>query len=155
MGIRIYSDMEESEEHQTLEHIRKVQEKIAEFKFILTKRAINHDKSKLEPPERRVFAQFPDIPKFGSPEYEKRRASDLKEVLEHHYRFNRHHPEHYNAGFEGITLLDLVEMICDWSAATEKSGGKLIEHVEILGTRFNIDQQLLHIIQNTIKELKW
>jgi len=55
-----------------------------------------------------------------------------------------------------MNLLDLVEMLCDWKAATERHAdgdmGKSLEHN---ANRFSIDPQLAGILKNTAKEMGW
>ena len=33
---------------------------------------------------------------------------------------NRHHPEYYEDGIAGMTLVDLEEMLSDWEAASHR-----------------------------------
>lgn len=59
-------------------------------------------------------------------------------------------------GVNGMTLLDLVEMFCDWKAATERhKDGSLKRSIEINRERFNLSPQLAAILENTRKELGW
>jgi hypothetical protein len=40
--------------------------------------------------------------------------------LKHHYAHNRHHPEFFGEdGVDGMSLVDVIEMLADWKAATE------------------------------------
>jgi len=53
-------------------------------------------------------------------------------------------------GINGMTLIDVIEMFCDWKAASERhADGDILKSIEINGKRFNIDQQLKQIILNT------
>jgi len=53
-----------------------------------------------------------------------------------------------------MTLLDLLEMICDWKAASERvSSGDILKSIEYNTTRFNISPQLVSILKNTVSEL--
>lgn len=57
-------------------------------------------------------------------------------------------------GLEGMTLIDLIEMFCDWKAASERHAtGDVLKSVEINVKRFNIGYQLRQILINTAKEL--
>ena len=47
-------------------------------------------------------------------------ANRTKDGIEHHYAVNSHHPEHYEAGIAGMSLFDLIEMLVDWKAASER-----------------------------------
>ena len=142
----------------TIEHIRKVQHFINEVLSDLARRAINHDASKLMEPEKsgydRLTADLKDIV-YGSDEYRAALVA-AKPVIEHHYQVNSHHPEHYHDGIAGMSLLDVVEMLCDWKAASERTkqgsiGASLVHNKQ----RFGIDDQLYSILVNTVAELGW
>jgi hypothetical protein len=67
---------------------------------------------------------------YGSSEYYKFLES-LKPSLDFHYRYNRHHPEHYPNGYSDMTFIDRVEMMADWKAATKRSkNGNILESIE-------------------------
>src|SRR3990167_9483910 len=104
----------------TMQHIRQVGLFLNRFARALLDRADIHDQSKLASPEVELFTEF--TPKlatctYGSAEYEGFRKA-MGEALLHHYAKNRHHPEHFPEGIDGMSLIDLVEMLCDWKAAT-------------------------------------
>jgi hypothetical protein len=44
----------------------------------------------------------------------------MKPAIQHHYKANSHHPEFYDNGVEGMSLFDVLEMLLDWKAATER-----------------------------------
>jgi hypothetical protein len=49
-----------------------------------------------------------------------------------------------------MTLVDLVEMFCDWKSATLRHhDGNLLKSIEINAKRFHIDKQLETIFNNT------
>jgi hypothetical protein len=53
-----------------------------------------------------------------------------------------------------MTLLDLIEMLVDWKAASERhNDGNIRKSVEINGKRFEMSPQLIRIFENTVKEL--
>lgn len=55
-----------------------------------------------------------------------------------------------------MDLLDIVEMLCDWKAATERhNDGDIMKSLEINKNRFNIDDQLFAILENTVKRMEW
>lgn len=57
---------------------------------------------------------------------------------------------------DGMTLLDLVEMFCDWKAATERhADGSIEKSIKQNTVRFNLSPQLEIILENTRKELGW
>ncbi len=56
------------------------------------------------------------------------------------------------SNISNMTLTDLIEMICDWKAATLRhSDGDINESLTKNEERFNIDDQLLSILRNTVK----
>ena len=100
--------------------------KIQVFRFLwrtmikLFKRAIVHDLSKFGPEEAPYFAKAIGLKnlEYGSPEYKKMLKETLKPALDHHYSNNSHHPEYHKNGINDMSLLDQLEMLCDWKAAT-------------------------------------
>ena len=142
---------------ETTKHIRLVQSFIHEMIKELIDRADEHDQSKLESPEVEIFTEF--TPKlaactYGSEEYNSFRKA-MKPALDHHYANNSHHPEHHKNGIDDMTLLDLVEMFCDWRAASKRhNDGNINKSIEINGGRFNMSPQLIKIFENTAKKLE-
>lgn len=53
----------------------------------------------------------------------------------------------------GMNLIDLVEMVCDWLAASQRVSGDKV-HLDIQQVRFGIDPQLMRIIENTVAFLQ-
>lgn len=142
----------------TQSHIIRVRELMGEMQDKLSRRARVHDRSKLESPEKEVFdAETPNLASltYGSPEY---RASldRMKVALNHHYAINSHHPEHYQDGIMGMSLLDLVEMLADWKAATERhKDGDIMNSIIINRSRFGYGEELEEVFSNTIREMGW
>ena len=137
-----------------LKHINTVRRLLRSFLCELECRGIDHDDSKLEKPEVSVFAEY--IPKlkgctYGSAEYN-RFLGEMRPALDHHYANNKHHPEFWENGINDMTLVDLVEMLCDWMAATKRHrDGNIVRSIEINSKRFAIDDQLKEIFLNTVK----
>jgi hypothetical protein len=141
----------------TLRHIRRVNALLLDLATKLLERAAAHDESKLEAPEKAMFDEFTPLLRtltYGSPEYDAARAA-MGEALRHHYAHNSHHPEHYAAGINGMSLLDLVEMLVDWKAAGERhADGDMAKSLEINRSRFG-EADLWLILQNTAREMGW
>lgn len=141
---------------ETIKHIENVRKFIRIFTDALTTRAVRHDSTKLESPEVEVFAEF--TPKlanstYGSEEYNGF-LKQMKTALQHHYASNRHHPEHFTKGIDDMTLVDIVEMLCDWKAASlRQNDGNLLKSIELNANRFGYDDQLKKIFINTAKLL--
>jgi hypothetical protein len=122
-----------------------------------------HDLSKLSSPEKEIFDEYTPKLKgstYGSDEY-KKFLKEMKVALDHHYKENRHHPEHFqeeaDATFRAspincMNLMDIVEMLCDWKAATMRhANGDIYKSLEINKERFGISDQLLYIMKNTVE----
>lgn len=139
----------------TLKHIKRVAEFIKIFINGLIFRINNHDRSKLEKPEKSIFDEY--TPKlanstYGSDEY-KQYLKEMKIALDHHYAMNRHHPEHFEDGIKGMTLIDLCEMIADWKAATLwHNDGDIIKSINLNQSRFGYSDELKQIFINTVNE---
>lgn len=151
-----YDPQEEKVINQTMEHIRNVVSLLNHISFLLKERGYAHDTSKMKDPEFKAFLKY--TPKlwgttFGSDEYFKY-IEEMKPALQHHYSVNRHHPEHFENGVSGMNLVDLIEMFCDWLAATKRhKDGNIFKSIETNGRRFNMGEQLKQIFINTAKEV--
>lgn len=143
----------------TLLHSLRVGQLMAEMIGELVTRAVQHDLSKTQDPEREAFDRMtPRLSKlvYGTPEYAASLA-ELGPALQHHYAVNPHHPEHRPDGINGMTLLDLVEMLADWKAGGERmaDGGDLLRSIRHGMDRFQITPQLAQILLNTACHLGW
>jgi len=143
---------------ETIKHILRVKELLMEFREKLQQRGIDHDESKLQEPEKTGFDEMTSKLKnttYGSTEY-KHMLIDLKPTLDHHYTNNSHHPEHYEGGVNEMDLFDIVEMLMDWKASTERhEDGDIHKSLEINRERFKMSDQLYFIFKNTINNLNW
>lgn len=142
----------------TLDHIGKVMVRLHEVRAQLSLRAALHDASKLEEPEKSGYDQLTIALKdcvYGSDEY-RAALAEAKPVIDHHYAVNSHHPEHYENGIAGMSLLDVIEMLADWKGASERTKqGSIAQSLAHNKTRFGIDDQLFAILENTVRELGW
>jgi hypothetical protein len=139
---------------ETIKHIEMVRKYLRIITDALTTRGVKHDASKLESPEVEVFTEAtPKLAEmtYGSEEY-KASLEEIHTALEHHYASNRHHPEHFPNGIEDMTLVDIVELLCDWKASSLRHhDGNLLKSIEINADRFGYDEQLKKIFINTAK----
>jgi len=139
----------------TLNHIDKVRNNILIFVLDLMKRASEHDASKLQSPEAEVFGEFSgELSKveYGSKEYSEL-LEKVKPAIEHHYANNRHHTEYHKNGIDDMTLIDLIEMLSDWKAATERNkNGNIRKSIEHNKVKYKMSDQLARIFENTVKE---
>lgn len=141
---------------ETLRHIRRVQELLGLVIRNITNRQARHDASKLESPEAEVFEKYTNLLRettYGSEEY-RRYLAEMKPALDHHYANNSHHPEHYRKGIIGMSLLDMIEMLIDWRAATERhADGNIATSIELNQKRFGYSDELKQVFLNTINEM--
>jgi hypothetical protein len=154
-------------ENETRKHILLVGKYLQAFSIELIKRASLHDASKLEDPEKETFEKYTPLlsgVEYGSDEY-KTFLKEMKPALDHHYAHNKHHPEYndinghsistLNDPIRSMDLFDIVEMLCDWLAATERmKGGDIGKSIEINEKRFGINDQLSQLFRNTVSRLK-
>ena len=150
---------------ETQEHIDRVSFFMDKAIENLVKRSIAHDASKLVEPELSAFdIATPKLAglEYGSDEY---RASvrELGPALQHHYEANDHHPEHFERnGVRGMSLMAIIEMLCDWRAASERTKQRT-DDPESVKTfqaglahnqqRFGYGPELAEILENTVREL--
>jgi hypothetical protein len=77
----------------------------------------------------------------------------MKPALERHYSKNSHHPEHHEDGIKAMNLIDLIEMLADWKAATQRNkDGNIFASIEKNQERFGYSDELKQIFVNTVKE---
>lgn len=151
--------LDEEYVHDTGQHIELVQHFLGVVTDELDERAVRHDASKLREPERSIFREGTasrDRAAYGSPEYRKH-MNTVNVALRHHYANNRHHPEHHERGIQGMNLMDLTEMICDWMAAAMKRVDgeplRVREAIQINKCRFGYSDELAEILHNTVTHL--
>lgn len=60
-------------------------------------------------------------------------------------------------GVKGMSLLDLLEMACDWKAASETSGknSSFAGSIEFGKERWKLSAEMVRILENTGRELGW
>lgn len=119
----------------------------------LFRRATVHDNSKFSPEEFEAYEEaFPELQEYayGTEEF-KAALNKIKPAIQHHYQVNDHHPEHFATGVNAMTLVQLIEMLCDWMAASERSKTNFLQGLETNRERFHIDDQLFGIIKATIE----
>jgi hypothetical protein len=143
----------------TLRHSLRVGALLTEVIHELVDRCVRHDLSKTEEQELSTYNEF--IPRlreatYGTQEYDQLVAA-MGEGLRHHYSHNRHHPQHFPDGVNDMTLIDLMELLADWVAATERrpDGGDLAGSMEINRIRSGISDQLWRVLDNTARHLGW
>lgn len=113
-----------------------------------------HDLSKLESPEREVYGEhFEKLGQveYGSPEYVELLKA-VKPATDNHYAKNRHHPEHWPHGIDDMDLVDILEMIADWTASVKKNkNGNIHKSIALNTERYKISPQMVQILTNTVE----
>lgn len=142
----------------TLRHSLRVAELMGEPIKELIDRSVRHDLSKTREPELTTYDQF--VPRLRETTYGTAKHAELVaamgEGLGHHYANNRHHPEHFPDGINGMTLVDLIEMLADWTAATERGrNDDPTRALQLNGERFGVTPQLMDILVNTARRYQW
>lgn len=102
---------------EMLEHNAVVQRNLLKIADALRTRATSHDKSKFSLEEFEDFVELKKISRihaYGSQEYDDSMKDN--KALDLHFERSAHHPEHYAGGVADMSLLDIVEMVCDWKA---------------------------------------
>lgn len=150
--------------HDVLDHQKKVAEIMAACAKILLERAEVHDNSKLSNEEKMyyidpVWELNQEGVQFGSMKYEELIAT-MGKGLEHHLKCNDHHIEHFENYTESseekdpikhMTLFNLMEMLCDWSAAASRKCNAPEDALERIVTKYPMDPQLYAILENTLR----
>jgi hypothetical protein len=138
----------------TYQHIQHVQRFMANVIADLQRRLLVHDASKLESPEREGYHELGERLRgqpWGSEGY-RAALREMRPTIGHHFAGNSHHPEHYPDGIQGMSLLDLIEMLCDWKGAGMRSpeSSSLRKSIEASQERFGYSDELKRIFLNSI-----
>jgi hypothetical protein len=124
--------------------------------FILLKRGIIHDLSKFGNSEFSILADnitlFRKLP-YATIEYEEY-LKKIKVATDHHYKYNSHHFQYYD-NIEQMGYMDLIELLCDWKAATKKyKGDNILQSIKYNKTKFNYSDQFEDKLLQLAKEIK-
>jgi len=142
----------------TIIHVSEVNENLQDIIQDLSKRGISHDRTKFQDPEYSMFCSTrPEFKKanFGTPEYEAV-TKKAQVAVNHHYKHNRHHTGFHENGVKDMNLMDLLEMLADWKAASRRSPDLTFEDsLPRAFKKYNMDEALQQAIRNTIKYLEW
>lgn len=142
----------------TLKHVRRVGFLILEIVGDLNNRAMSHDDSKFSEEEFPIFVEQTNKLRgmtYASPEYDETKKL-MKPALDHHYSLNSHHPEYWENGIDDMSLVDLIEMLADWKAATERhDDGDLRTSIESNASRFGYNETIKNLLLRTAEHMKW
>lgn len=138
-----------------IDHKQRVSTYLLDVAHELALRAARHDNSKFSEEEYAFYDEaFPKLQQYayGTPEF-KAELEKIAPAIHHHYYVNDHHPEHFEDGINDMNLIQLIEMVCDWLAASERSKTPFSKGMEMNQQRFHINPQLMEIIINTAQSL--
>jgi len=149
---------------------RKHQQTVAKYMLLIAKKiidkAIAHDASKLEEPERSTYIEpvyslnHEDV-EYGSDRY-KELTNAMGEGWDHHVRVNDHHIEFFipfsvqtlNDPIRSMDLFALIEMLCDWIAASQRRGNNPSLPIKNIREKYGLDEQLDAILRNTLQMIE-
>ena len=153
-------------ERRTWEHIERVRKCLTLLADVderggeLQARAAAHDASKFGPEERIPYVWLTEYHRcrrageaFAYPEGV---AEDVVSATRHHVTTNRHHPE-FHADPNDMTEVDLIEMICDWTAMSQEfgqDGGSARGWADkAIGSRLMLDDPKRQFVYTIIEKL--
>jgi hypothetical protein len=150
-------------ERQTAEHIQRVRRcllimaEATEHGDELRARAEVHDASKYDPEERIPYiwmTEYHRCRRKGKPiAYPHGMESRLRTAIEHHATTNRHHPDSH-ADPNDMTEVDLIEMVCDWTAMAQEfdqAGGSARKWADMtIGRRVHFNEEKRRFIYEMI-----
>ena len=123
------AEMIEFFERRTMEHVERVRRclrimaKATAYGDELIARARDHDASKFGPEERVPYIWLTEFHRCRWRgelfEYPDGIEEKVAQAIEHHLKSNRHHPE-FHADPNDMTDVDLIEMVCDWTAMAQE-----------------------------------
>lgn len=150
-------------ERRTKEHIDRVRRCLSimavatDYTDELNERATTHDASKFGPEERIPYiwlTEFHRCRRTGEPfTYPEGVEDRVRAAIDHHMTANRHHPD-YHADPNDMSDVDLIEMVCDWTAMSqefEQDGGSARGWAEkTIGSRVHFDDEKRRFIYEMI-----
>jgi len=122
--------------------------------------ADNHDESKLKEPERTAYIWMNWAFYCKSHNISFHLSDDTKTIVEqghlHHITTNLHHPESHQ-NMNHMSHLNIVEMICDWTAISEElsidNGSSLLWATKEIDKKWQFSDEMKAFIFSTINEL--
>lgn len=159
-------EMVERFEHRTREHIARVQNCLAVMAKAtkhgreLLQRGREHDASKFSEEERIPYIWLTEYHRCrhsGQPfSYPPGMEEQVEAAIQHHMSANRHHPEYY-ANPNDMTDVDIIEMVCDWTAMAqefgEPNGSARSWADKVVGHRVGFSSERAQFIYKTIFQL--
>ena len=155
-------DLKDIYEGRVINHIYRVQTYLVSLINLINNRALRHDRSKLDSPEKDALIHYNEDKlhqyPYGSSEWraedKAQRADDkVNEAYLHHVKSNFHHPESYLEGVNDMDLIDLLELVADLKADSQEYAGLMTmeEYVTAYCEMHRLPHVLLYIFMNTLE----
>lgn len=139
--IMVGLEKEEDIRHLEL-HIDYVKEYLEKAKKLISYRMIKHDQRKLNPIQ------------FSAPQSTYSVLFNYIENMDNNVKgIQCHHPEDFKNGIWDMSLIDLIEMTCDWLADEKLSTGLTFQQYMSNNGSPNINPVVEKIIYNTFLQL--
>lgn len=155
--------------NRTNQHINRVKSILIKMKGfygfseeLLKERGEDHDRSKFFDPEKIPYIYLSWWHKCKREninyQYPANVENEVKLAVKHHLDNNSHHPESHN-NINEMSTLDLVEMVCDWTAMSQEYGKDscysfAIENIEKWNFCNEKKEEIFLIIAELDKRLK-
>lgn len=149
-------------EADTRKHQQAVQSIMIAVAQKIIQRAVVHDASKLESPEREyyidpVYTLTTEEVAYDSDRY-KELVARMDKGWEHHRYTNDHHPEFFepyavqtlNDPVKAMDMFALIEMLCDWIAASQRKNNKPVLALAAMLKKYHVEEQLEAVLRNTL-----
>ncbi len=139
------------------EHIDAVARRLDLFSNALLERGKCHDASKLEEPEIKYEAWGSE--KLKGLTYKSDAFNHICDIMwsgtEKHFANNKHHVQAHENGVLDMTLIDLIELLCDYKSASERYPDADVRmSIKANADKFNFGEPLKQILLNTLDELE-
>lgn len=141
----------------TMEHKTRVSILLTKVSKDLIRRGQLHDNSKFKSPEKEIYEMNHDKltqARFGSEEYEKLMQGEMAVAIDHHYKENDHHPEHFPDGIVDMNLVQIMEMLADIIAVSDAKGTDVIKTLPDFMRQKDIPENFYTVLRNTIGYMK-
>ncbi len=144
---------------KSIKHIRLIQDNMIKIAFSggflgispvdIVKRAFLHDFSKFDEDTYEGYVwyyarNYAREKKLPIPEYSEEREEFILECVKKHRSNSRHHPEYFK-DVNDMEPLDIIEMVCDWTAISQSNILGIYKSVrdftnQNIGTKYMFDE---------------
>jgi len=79
---------------------------------------------------------------------EYKNIENYEELLQSHYKLNRHHIEYFQKGIYEMNIIDIIEMFCDWYAISDNIYNYIDSKEEKIHSK-----SLVKVLKNTVFDI--